>query len=182
MTNYRRRRAKPKDTGRKFRINKQIRANEVRLLDEEGAMIGIIPTREALQMAEEKEFDLIEINPKSNPPVCKMMDYNKFKYQQSKANQANKQKKNEMKTLRVSVRVSPNDLNVRAKKAEQFLEKGMKVKLQVQMRGREKAHPEVAEETMLQFISMIDEELFAFESEPKLLGDSSFSVIKPKKA
>ena len=182
MTNYRRRRAKPKDTGRKFRINKQIRTDEVRLLDEEGAMLGVFPTRTAIGMAEERELDLIEINPKSQPPVCKIMDYNKFKYQQAKSNQANKTKKTEMKTLRVSVRVSDNDLNVRAKKAEQFLEKGMKVKLQVQMRGREKAHPEVAEETMVKFIHMIDEEAFTFESEPKLLGDSSFSVIKPKKA
>lgn len=180
MTNYRRRRAKPKDTSKKFRINKQIRANEVRLLDPEGSMLGIFSVKEALAMAIEQELDLIEINPKSQPPVCRIMDYNKFKYQQAKSNQANKQKKNEMKTLRVSVRVSLNDLGVRARKAEGFLEKGMKVKLQVQMRGREKAHPEVAVDTMKNFIEMIETE-YAFESEPKLIGDSSFAVIKPKK-
>ena len=182
MTNYRRRRAKPKDTGRKFRTNKQIRTEEVRLLDVEGEMLGVYKTREALNMAREQELDLIEINPKSEPPVCRIMDFNKFKYQQSKANQANKPKKNEMKTLRVSVRVSMNDLGVRARKAEDFLNKGAKVKLQVQMRGREKAHPEVAEETMVKFLEMIDDEAYAVESEPKLLGDSSYAVIKPKKA
>ncbi len=180
MTNYRRRRAKPKDTSKKFRTNKQIRSPEIRLLDPEGSMLGIFSAKEALAMAQEQELDLIEINPKSTPPVCRIMDYNKFKYQQSKSNQANKQKKTEMKTLRVSVRVSLNDLAVRARKAEAFMEKGMKVKLQVQMRGREKAHPEVAEETMKNFVKMIETE-YTFESEPKLIGDSSFAVIKPKK-
>jgi translation initiation factor IF-3 len=181
MTNYRRRRAKPVDTTRKFKINKQIRAEEVRLLDPEGAMLGVFSAREAYAMAQEQELDLIEINPKSEPPVCRIMDYNKFKYQQSKSGAANKPRKTEMKTLRVSVRVSLNDLQVRAKKAEQFLEKGMKVKLQAQMKGREKAHPEVASETMVNFLKMINEELYVMESEANLLGDSCFAVIKPKK-
>jgi translation initiation factor IF-3 len=181
MTNYRRRRGKPKDTTRKFKLNKQIRADEVRLLDPEGAMLGIFSAREALAMAQEQELDLIEINPKSTPPVCRIIDYNKFKYLQAKSAQANKPKSTEMKTLRVSVRVSINDLKVRATKAIEFLEKGMKVKLQVKMERREKAHPEVAVETMAKFVSLIDQEKYTFESEPKLIGDSSFAVIKPVK-
>jgi translation initiation factor IF-3 len=181
MTNYRRKRTPQKDTAKKFNINTQITALEVRLLDSEGAMIGIMSRKEALDLAQERELDLIEINPKSNPPVVRLMDYYKFKYQQSKSDAAKKVKKEETKTIRVSVRVSINDLNVRAKKINEFLEKGCKVKMQVQMKGREKAHPEVAEETMRTFIEMINPELYAFESEAKLLGDSSFATIKPKK-
>ncbi|NJS40820.1 translation initiation factor IF-3 [Candidatus Gracilibacteria bacterium] len=151
MTNYRRRRAKPKPIGPNYQVNQYIRAEEVRLLDEEGSMLGVYKVSEALRMANEKEFDLIEINPKAQPPIVKMMDYNKFKYQISKSSQ-NKKTSNDMKTVRVSVRVSPHDLAVRARQIEKFLEKGLKVKMQVQMHGREKQHPEVADEVMKNFV------------------------------
>ena len=141
-------------------------------------MLGVFPIIDAMAMARERELDLIEINPKAEPPIVKLMDYNKFKYQQSKNTQP-KKTGNEMKTVRVSVRVSPHDLLVRAKQIEKFIEKGLRVKMQVQMRGREKQHPEVADETMNEFIKMISME-YSFESEPKRLGDSVFATVKPK--
>ncbi|NJL96610.1 translation initiation factor IF-3 [Candidatus Gracilibacteria bacterium] len=122
MTNYRRRRAKPKPIGPNYQVNQYIRAEEVRLLDEEGSMLGVYKVSEALRMANEKEFDLIEINPKAQPPIVKMMDYNKFKYQISKSSQ-NKKTSNDMKTVRVSVRVSPHDLAVRARQIEKVFGK-----------------------------------------------------------
>ncbi len=178
MTNYRRRRAKPKPTGPFYRINQYIKSPQVRLLDEESEMLGVFSIKEALTMSREKELDLIEINPKAEPPIVKLMDYNKFKYQQSKSTQT-KKTGNEMKTVRVSVRVSPHDLLVRAKQIEKFIEKGLRVKMQVQMRGREKQHPEVAEETMRDFVKMLECE-YTFESEPKRMGDSVFTTVKPK--
>jgi translation initiation factor IF-3 len=181
MTNYRRRRTPPKDLGKKFSTNNQITAPELRVLDSEGEMLGIFKREDAFAMAQEKELDLIEINPKAEPPVVKLMDYYKFKYQQAKSDAAKRVKVEETKTIRVSVRVSINDMQVRANKIKEFIEKGNKVKMQVQMKGREKAHPEVAEETMKTFISLLGFE-YTFESEPKLLGDSSFATIKAKKA
>jgi translation initiation factor IF-3 len=179
MTNYRRKRTQPKDLSKQYRVNKEIVADLVRVLDEENQMLGIFSVAKAIEIAIEKDCDVVEINPKSEPPVVKIIDYNKFAYQQSKSKPKTSATKNETKTLRVSVRVSINDLQVRAKKADEFLEKGMKVKLQVQMRGREKSHPEVAEETMTTFLSLITHE-FIYEAEAKLFGDSSFATIKPK--
>ena len=179
MTNYRRKRTAPKEIAKQYRVNKEITPGQVRVLGKENEKIAITPLQEAIALAIEKNSDVGEINPKSEPPVVKIIDYNKFAYQQSKSKPKVSTTKNETKTLRVSVRVSINDLLVRAKKADVFLEKGMKVKLQVQMRGREKSHPEVAEETMTTFLKLITFE-FMYEAEPKLLGDSSFATIKPK--
>ncbi len=181
MTNYRRKKNPPRDLGKKFNVNNQIIAKEVRVLDHEGGMLGVFPLHEALRIAQEKELDIIEINPKAQPPVVKMMDFYKFKYQQAKSEAAKPKKKDEIKTLRVSVRVSINDLQVRANKIKEFITKEFRVKMQVQMKGREKAHPEVAEETMKLFISLIDPECYIWESEPKLMGDSVYATIKPKK-
>jgi translation initiation factor IF-3 len=180
MTNYRRKRTLPKDKTPKYSVNEQIGGVELRVLDGEGQMMGIFTRSQVLEMAQEKEMDVIEINPKANPPVVKLMDYNKFKYQVAKS-QASKQKKaDEVKTIRMSVRISIHDMQVQARKIDQFLSKGMKVRVQVQMRGREKQHPEVAEETMNTLLGIITEE-YVFETEPKLTGDSDFATIKPKK-
>lgn len=179
MTNYRRRKRAKRVKEKRYVVNGRIKADEVRLVDEEGGMIGVLSFDEAAKLAEDKEMDLVEINPKADPPVVKLIDYNKFKYQMSKSG-ADKQKKKTEKTLRVSVRVSENDLAVRAKKAQDFLEKGIKVKLQVQMRGREKAYPEVAKEVMEKFLSFIEGE-YELENDIKLTGDSYFAFLKPKK-
>ncbi len=174
MTNYRRRRKKYKrDSSPRFNVNTRIRAKEVRLINEEG-MLGIMSIEKAKGMAEELEMDLVEINPKASPPVVKLVDYNKFKYQLAKAKEKQVQKKD--KLLRVSVRVSDNDLKVRAKKADDFLQKGMKVRLQVQMKRREKAYPDVAKEVMDKFLDFVESE-YKLVDEVKLTGDSYFAYL-----
>jgi len=178
MTNYRRKRPKKTTNTKTHILNEKINYDNMRIIDDSGEMVGVFSKLEALKMAEEQELDLILINPKADPVIVKMMDYSKFKYIESKQD-STKKKPTEDKIIRVSVRVSPHDLQVRAKKIDEFLEKGIKVKMQVIMKGREKQHPEVAKETMLLFISMISQE-FLYESEPSLIGDSYFTSIKPK--
>jgi translation initiation factor IF-3 len=177
MTNYRRRKRPQKVAPVFHRTNRQIRYSEVRVIDENG-LVGVMSSNRAISLAEERNVDLVELNPKATPPVVKLMDYNKFKYQLSKTD--NKPKVLKDKTIRVSVRIGPHDLLVQAKKCDEFLQKGVTVKLQVQMKGREKAHPEVAEEVLLEFIKLISEP-YAFIQEPKLVGDSNFTTIKSTK-
>jgi translation initiation factor IF-3 len=178
MTNYRRRKAKPKEIVKKFNINERISAGEVRVIDEAGEMVGVMTMEQALTLADETEKDLVEINPKANPPVVKLIQYSKFKYQQDKAEKSKPKSVDDNKTLRVSVRISVHDLAVQAKKADEFLKKGIKVKLQVQMRGREKSHPELSQEVMVKFLSLVTYE-YKTEAEAKLLGDSCFIFLKP---
>ena len=183
MRNFRKKNRRPwppVDDSKEFRVNDQITAETVRVIDgEEGGMIGVFPLKEALELAESREMDLVEINPKAEPPVCKLIEWTKFKYQQEKSEHKTKAK--EDKTIRLSVRVADNILEVRGKQAEGFLEKGHKVRLQIQMKGREKAYPEVAKETLEKFMTYISEEKYVLESELKQTGDSYFAFLKPKK-
>lgn len=178
MTNYRRRKAKPKEIKKRYSVNDNIGAEQVRLISEEGEMIGIMTIDEANAKAEEDGLDLIEINPKAEPPIVKLMSYSKFKYIQDKAEKSKVKVGAELKTLRVSVRISVHDLAVQARKADEFLKKNHKVKLQVQMKGREKAHPEVAKQTMETFLSLI-EGTYTLETETKMMGDSCYAMLKP---
>jgi len=178
MTNYRRRRRPQQAPVTRYTANGRIFATTVRVVDEEGKMIGIMTRNEAIDLAFEQEKDLVLINPKAEPPVTKIIDLSKFKYQQQKAGEG-KTKKEVSKTLLVSVSISDNDLQVRANKAVQLLEKDVKVKLQVKMRGREKAHPQVAEEVINKFLKFIDCE-YVIQVPPKQEGDSFTAQIKTK--
>ncbi len=180
MTNYRRKKPPAKNLGKRNLVNNQITAPEIRIIDEEGNMVGVYDIVSALKMAEARELDLVEINPKAQPPVVKLIEFSKFKYQLDKSEKNKPKAADDIKTLRVSVRISVHDLQVQARKADEFLGKGIKVKLQVQMKGREKQHPEVASETMQTFLQLITSP-HSFETEPKLVGDSSSCTIKPEK-
>ena len=146
------RRAKPKDEKR-FRVNKQIMAPEVFLIDENGEKLGVIPTYKAISMAEEAEMDLVEVNPKEKPPVVKIMDYGQFKYEKEKKAHKQKvqQKKVDTKGIRLSVRISKHDFNFRIEQAKKFLQKGHKLKIELVLKGREKQHPWKARETINNF-------------------------------
>lgn len=179
MSNYRRRRkAPPRDPFKKFSVNHRIVGDSFRVIDADGTMLGVLTRAETMALAEERESDIVEVNPKAEPKVVKLIDFNKFKYQANKT--MTKVKVPETKTIRVSVRISVNDLKMRANKISDFLKEGKKVKLQVQMRGREKAHPEVAKETMDTFLGLITEG-YSFEDEPSSAGDSFFATLKSKK-
>jgi translation initiation factor IF-3 len=177
MTNYRRRRKFKKNLSPRYYINHQIRDPEVRVITDDGENLGVLSIQDAILAAEERGKDLLKINPKANPPICKILDWSKFKYLQSKS-ENKKAKEKKLKTIRVSVRIGPHDLEVQAKKCDQFLEKGHQVKLQVQMKGREKAHPEVAAEVMEDLLKIIT---FPHDtlSEVKRTGDSYYATLQP---
>ncbi len=130
---------------RETRVNERVRAREVRLIDEDGQAIGVMSSMQALNLARERNLDLVEVSPMANPPVCKLMDYGRFKYEQAKKeNEARKhQKTTELKEIRMRPRTDDHDLTVKVRKIEEFLGEGDKVKVGVIFRGRELAHTEL---------------------------------------
>ena len=127
------------------RINEQIRVREVRLIDDEGNQKGIVPVMEALKMAKERELDLVEIAPTANPPVCKILDFGKYRFEQEKKLRDSKknQKVLKLKEIRMQPKIGSGDLDTKAKHVQEFLDEGAKVKVTVRFRGRELAHTEL---------------------------------------
>ena len=127
------------------RVNERIRIREVRLIDEEGNQIGVIPTREALDMARERGLDLVEVAPNASPPVCRLMDYGKFRYEQSRKERDSKKNQHvvKVKEVRIEPKIGDHDLETKGRQAAKFLESGDKVKLTVLFRGRSITHPEL---------------------------------------
>ena len=134
----------------RLRINNRIRARDVRLIDENGAQVGIVPIRDALLMAEERGFDLVEVAPTAIPPVCRIMDYGKFRYEQTKKErEARKnQKQVEIKQIRLEPKTDDHDIDVKARQARRFLIDGDKVKFNLRFRGREIFHAEIGREIL----------------------------------
>jgi len=126
-------------------VNERVRAREVRLIDEDGQMVGVMSSAQALALARERDLDLVEVSPMAVPPVCKLMDWGRFKYEQAKReNEARKHQKTfELKEIRMRPRTDEHDLGVKVRKIEEFLAEGDKVKVGVLFRGREMAHPEL---------------------------------------
>ena len=135
-----RKRFRPEPIKIKIRFNEMIRVPEVRVIDESGGHGGIMPTTEALRLAQEKGLDLVEINPEANPPVVKISDYGQFKYQRDKEDrlQKKKQKETEVKGVRLSLRIGAHDKDLRLSQAKGFFEDGNKVKVELILRGRER--------------------------------------------
>jgi len=130
--------------------NGNIRAEEVRVIDTDGTMIGILPTRQAIALAREKELDLVEISPNAQPPVCKILDYNKYVFEQSKKEKDAKKKQSKvtLKELRIKSRIAPHDLDVKLRQIEGFLQKKDQVRLVVVFHGRENQHKELGEQML----------------------------------
>ena len=179
--NYRRAPIQPK---RRYRINEQIIAEKVRLIDEDDAHIGILTLQEALEKARAAEMDLIEINPSADPPVCQINDFGRIRYMEEKElrKQKARQKKVEVKGLRLSVRIGKHDMDVRVKQAKNFLEQNDKVKIEIVMRGRERQHTELAKEVLQHFLEALQEEGLAVitESQPSLQGGRMSTIIAAK--
>ncbi|MBP3742427.1 MAG: translation initiation factor IF-3 [Treponema sp.] len=127
------------------RINEMIRVREVRLIDDEGKQLGIIATQEALRMAKDKDLDLVEVSPNANPPVCKILDYGKYRFEQEKKLRDSKknQKVLKLKEIRMQPKIGAGDLDTKAKHIQEFLDEGDKVKVTIRFRGRELAHTEL---------------------------------------
>jgi translation initiation factor IF-3 len=174
--------AKKKKTVQRYRVNQQIRIETVNLIDENGTMIGETPTREALEMARERGFDLVEVGPKARPPVAKLLDYGQFQYQQEKQlrKQKSKQKKIETKGIRISFKISQHDLETRAKQARKFLDDEQKVKVETILRGREFRHMDLAKEQIRNFVEKLDIP-YQIEQDVSKQGNKVFMIIMPEK-
>ncbi len=143
----------------RIRINNDIRAKEVRVVDEEGNMLGIMKINKALFLAEEKKLDLIEIAPTAKPPVCKIMDFGKYQYELQKKEkyQRKQQQQQQMKEIRFKWRTATHDFNFKVKHARRFIDEGNKVKATVMFRGREITHKEVGRELLDKFIEALED-------------------------
>ena len=180
---YRRRRFVPKLEGVQYHYNRQIIVPEVRVIDEEGTPLGVMKTSEALALAEERGYDIVEVSPKAVPPVCKFLDYGAFKYQKEKEMKQQKAhaKKVEVKGIRLSVKIGQHDLDNRMNQAIGFLEDGHKLKIEIMLRGREKAHADIALTKIQDFVNGIAKkyELFT-EQAPKNQGGNVSAIVGRK--
>lgn len=164
-------------------MNEDIRVKEVRAIASNGDQLGIIDTRDAKRMAEELDLDLVMISPNAEPPVCKIMDYGKYLYEQTKKEkEARKnQKIVNLKEIRVSPTIEENDISIKAKNAMKFLTAGDKVKITVRFRGREAEHSFIGKRILDNFISKL-EECSVVEKPAKLEGRNMILILAPKKA
>ena len=168
---------------REHQINEEIRDREVRLIGDDGAQLGIMSSREAQAIADDKGLDLVKISPTANPPVCKIMNYGKYLFELTKkAKEAKKnQKVVEIKEVQLSMTIDVGDLNVKAKQTLKFLSQGNKVKVSIRMRGRQMAHSELGIEVMNRFFEMVKEQ-GQMEKKPLMEGRNIFMMLAPLKA
>lgn len=162
-------------------VNEQIRDREVRLIDENGEQLGIMSTRDAQKIAIEKNLDLVKVSPQARPPVCKIINYGKFKFEQSKKQkEARKnQKIVSIKEVRLSPNIEEHDVNTKMKNAIKFLSKGDRLKVSVRFRGRELAHTEVGRKILLKFAEGL-KEVGDVERPPKMEGRFMVMFLAPK--
>lgn len=163
-----------------LRVNNQIRSRKVRLIDGEGEQIGIKSLNEAKEEAENKGYDLVEVAPQANPPVCKLMDYGKYKYEQAKKEKEAKKNQNVMnvKEVQMGVKIEDHDFNVKLKQARRFLENKDKVKVRMKFRGRELVHKQLGYNLMDRIIEGT-KDLGEVESKPKMEGRSMLMFLTP---
>ena len=162
-------------------INEEIRDKEVRLIDETGEMIGVVPIKEAQDLATQKNLDLVKIAPQAVPPVCKIMDYGKYLFEQAKKDkEARKNQKTvEVKEIRLSPSIDEHDFGFKMKNASKFLKDGNKVKVSVRFRGREMNYTKLGESVLLRFAENLSE-FGAADKGPKLEGKNMSMIIAPK--
>jgi translation initiation factor IF-3 len=179
MRIHRHRIRRPKIEIPTYRVNEQITNEEVRVIDDQGAPLGILKTAEAIAMAQEKGFDLVEVSPKADPPVCKLINYGHFKYQKEKEvrKQKAQSKEVEVKGIRLSVRIGEHDLEIRRQQAKKFLERGDKLRIEIVLRGREKAHAPLAREIVQKFIESLQTEYQLRLEQPVTKQDARITAI-----
>ena len=167
--------------GPQIRVNHRIRVPEVRVVAEDGSNLGVMDTAEALRRAQEGGFDLVEVNPKAVPPVCKILDFGKYKYEEKKKAREAKRKQTvvEVKEIKLRPKTDDHDLNVKVKHARKFLEGGNKVKITVRFRGREITHPEVAQRQLEWMLQQVDD-LVNIEQRPSMEGRNMSAAVAPK--
>ena len=165
----------------RIRANQNIRVPEVFLIDEEGTPVGNVSTSEALKRAREADLDLVEVSPNKRPPIVKILDFGKYKYEQTKAqSKAKKNQKDITKEIRLGVKIGDGDFEVKAKRAEKFLAQGAKLKVSVMFRGREIVHTDLGMELMQRFIDRL-EEVAKIEQAPLKQGRSIHTILVANK-
>ncbi|MDR2486069.1 MAG: translation initiation factor IF-3 [Treponema sp.] len=164
-----------------LRINEQIRVREVRLIQNEGEKQGIMPTLEALAIAKEQGLDLVEVAPQAAPPVVKIMDYGKFKFENEKKVRASKQKQKllKLKEIRMQPKIDDHDMDFKSKHVRDFLAEGNKVKVTIRFRGRELAHTELGLEVLKDVLKRIEGE-YVMDKAPSMEGRFMSMVLSPK--
>ena len=163
-------------------LNEQIRDKEIRLVGEDGEQLGIMSAKDALKMAKEANLDLVKIAPTAKPPVCKIVDYGKYRYEQARREKEakKKQKVTEVKEIHLSPNIDVNDLTTKANQARKFLEKGNKVKVALRFRGREMAHMATGKEVLDTFFEKVSD-VAVVEKPAKLEGRSMIMVLAEKR-
>lgn len=166
---------------KELEVNYEIKAREVRVIDVDGKQLGIMPLKEALKLAQERQLDLVKVAPQAKPPVCKIMDYGKYKYEQSKREkEARKnQKVISVKEIRMSPNIEEHDFQVRVKSALRFLEDGNKVKVTVRFRGREITHTQLGEDVLKRLAESVKEKAVV-EKPPVIEGRNMVMMLSPK--
>ena len=169
--------------GFQIRVNHRIRVPEVRVIDDAGEMLGVLPTHEALRRAQEQGLDLVEVNPKAEPPVCKILDFGKYKYEEKKKAGEAKRKQTvvEIKEIKLRPKTDDHDIAFKTKAARRFLEAGHKVKITVRFRGREITHPEKAQEQITVIVQGV-EDLANVETRPMMEARAMSVLVAPKPA
>ncbi|HBQ93705.1 MAG: translation initiation factor IF-3 [Firmicutes bacterium] len=165
-----------------LRINNEIRARDVRLVGEDAEQLGVVSLREALSMAQERHLDLVEVSPTARPPVCRLMDYGKYKYEQAKKERESrkKQKVVNIKELKIRPNIEDHDFDVKVKSAHRFLEDGDKVKCTMMFRGREIVHAGLGQETLSKLADSV-KDVGVIERAPRVEGRSMIMILAPKK-
>lgn len=167
-----------------LRINEQIRVREVRVIDNEGKQRGVMSTPKALELAQESGSDLVEVAPQGNPPVCKVLDYGKYKFEQEKKRKEAKKKQTQvkLKEIRMQPKIEKHDLDFKTDHVKSFLEEGNKVKVTIRFRGREMAHTEIGRQVLEQILVKLDEldAKYNVDRKPQMEGRFMSMILSPK--
>ncbi len=164
-----------------LRVNEEIRVREVRVVSSTGEQLGIMLAREAIRLATEQQLDLVEVAPTAKPPVCRIMDFGKFKYEQQKREKEVKKKQKIVSLKEVKLRpgIEDHDFDVKLKNAQRFLADGDKVKVTIMFRGRELSHPELGRQLLVKMADILKETV-NIEREPRLEGKNMIMIVAPK--
>ncbi|MBI2862533.1 MAG: translation initiation factor IF-3 [Chloroflexi bacterium] len=165
---------------KEIRINERVEASEVRLIDENGDQVGVVPYAEALRIAQERDLDLVEVAPNAVPPVCRLADYGRYRYEQTKRDRAARRRQHlaTIKEVRMSPTTEPHDLATKLQTIERFLEAGDKVKVTIRFRGRQMAHPQLGRQLLEQIVSHLQGKA-KLERIPIIEGRSMTMIVAP---
>jgi len=166
---------------KELRVNRQIRVRDVRVIDEDGAQLGVLPTRQAYELAKERNLDLVEVAPQAQPPVCRLMDYGRFKYEQAKSERESRARRNvqELREVRLRPKIDDHDFEVKSKMVNRLIDDGDRVKVILRFRGREVVHTHLAMKLLERIFTEVAEKAVILQK-PLMEGRQMVMVLAPK--